>query len=116
MSSLEYCLNKARELPYERNRSRHYAVIVDKRNRIISEAGNSYQKTHPLMSKTSKKLGLLKEYCHAEQLCLVRARGKGIKMYVCRIDSRGNACYSAPCPVCATLIAESNLKAVEFSV
>ena len=115
MSSLEYALQKCREMPYHRNQSRHYAVIVDKRNRIVAEAGNDYRKTHPLMSKTSKKLGLFKEYCHAEQLCIVRARGKGVKMYVVRVDSSGKACYSAPCPVCAVLIAESDLKSVEFS-
>lgn len=113
---LDYCIQKASELPYQKHRSRHYAVIVDKRNRVIAEAGNSYQKTHPLMAKASKKLGMCKEYAHSEMLALVRSRGKGVKMYIARVDSRGNACYSAPCPVCATLIAESSLKAVEFSV
>lgn len=116
MSSLEYCLSKAREIPYKRGEQRHYSVVVDKRGRLISEAANSYTKTHTIMAKTSKRLGLEKEYCHAECLAIVRAKGKGHKIYIARVDAQGKACYSAPCPVCATLIAESNLKAVEFSV
>ena len=115
MSSLEYALQKCREMPYHKNQSRHYAVIVDKRGRLISEASNSYTKTHTVMAKTSKRLGLEKEYCHAECLAIVRAKGKGHKIFIARVDSSGKACYSAPCPVCAVLIAESGLKSVEFS-
>jgi deoxycytidylate deaminase len=90
-------------------------VIVDKRGKIVAEAANDYQKTHPIMAKASKKLGMTKEYCHSEMLALVRAKGKGVKMYISRVDSKGNPCYSAPCPVCAALIAESQIKSVEYT-
>ena len=116
MSNLQYCIEKASELPYKRSESRHYSVVVNKRGKIVGEAANSYTKTHTIMAKTSKRLGLEKEYCHAECLAIVRARGKGHKIYIARVDSRGNACYSAPCPVCAVLIKEAGIKVVEFSV
>lgn len=112
---LDYCIQKASELPYQRHRSRHYCVIVDKRNRIIAEAGNSYQKTHPMMAKASKKLGMCKEYAHSEMLALVRSRGKGVKMYIARVDSNNKPCYSAPCKVCSALIAESQIESVEYT-
>ena len=116
MSSLEYCLQKCREIPYKRGEQRHYSVVVDKRGRLISEAANSYTKTHTIMAKTSKRLGLEKEYCHAECLAIVRAKGKGHKIYIVRVDAKNNACYSAPCPICAVLIKEAGIKVVEFSV
>ena len=116
MSWLDYCIEQCRKTPYKRGEQRHFCAIVDKRGRLISEAANSYTKTHTLMAKASKKLGVQKEFCHAEMLALVRARGKGVKIFVARIDSQGNACYSAPCVVCASLISESQIRSVEFSV
>lgn len=113
---LEYVISKAREIPYVKGQQRHYSVIVDKRNRVVSEASNSYTKTSPVMHKASKRLGLSKEYCHAEQLAIVRSRGKGHKLYVARVDSTGKAVYSAPCEVCSLLLRESHIKSIEFTV
>lgn len=113
---LEYCIEKCREIPYKRGYQRHYSVVVDKRGRLISEASNSYTKTHTIMAKTSKRLGLDKEYCHAECLAIIRAKGKGYKIFIARVDSRGEPCYSAPCPVCGVLIKEAGFKSVEFTV
>lgn len=114
---LDYCIQKAREIPYVRHQQRHYAVVVDGRGRIVSEGSNSYQKTHPQMAKVSKRLGLVKEFCHAEQLALLRAKGRGCKLYVVRVDRNGNPQNSNPCPVCSFLIKESgNIKSVEYTV
>ena len=117
MKYLDYCLQKAREIPYVRHQQRHYAIVVDKRGRIVAEAANSYVKTHPQMAKMSSKLGLDKCFCHAEQLALVRARGKGCKLFVARVDSKNRPVYSSPCRVCAELIKESgHIKSVEFTI
>ena len=113
--NLQYCIDKAKEQTYVRKQSRHYCVIVDKRGKIVAEAANDYLKTHTVMHKASRKLGLEKDYCHSEMLALVRSRGKGVKMFIARVDSQGNACYSAPCIVCASLIAQSQIKSVEFT-
>ena len=117
MNPLDYCLQKASEIPYVKGQQRHYAVVTDKRGKIISESRNLYNKTHPQMARVSKKLGLDKTFCHAEQLALVRARGKGCKLFVARVDSKNRPMYSSPCPVCSVLIEESgHIKSVEFSV
>lgn len=116
--NIQYCLDKAREIPYIKGQSRHWCAIYDKRGKLISEAGNSYCKTHPIMSKTSKKLGLHKEYCHAEVLALLRSKGKGCKLVVVRVDNSGDSVYSKPCIVCETLIMENfpNIKSIEYSI
>lgn len=117
MSNLDYALSKAREIPYKRGYQRHYALVLDKKDRIISEAANSYTRTHTAMARASKKLGMSKLYAHAECLALIRAKGKGCKLVVVRVDAQGNACYSAPCPVCSLLIQEAkHIKSIEYSV
>ena len=113
--SIDYCIQKASELPYQRHRSRHYCIIVDKRGKIVAEGANDYRKTHPMMAKASKKLGMCKEYAHSEMLALVRSRGKGVKMYIARVDANNKPCYSAPCKVCSALIAESQIESVEYT-
>lgn len=112
---LDYCVAMANKTPYKRGYSRHYSVVVDRKGRVVGEAANSYTKTHTLMAKTSKKIGLCKEFCHAEMLAILRARGKGYKIYISRIDAKGNPCYSAPCPVCSILIKEAGIKSIEFT-
>lgn len=106
---LEYCLRKAKEIPYERGKQRHYCVITDKRGRILSEGSNDYSCTHPIMKKTSQRIGLFKEYIHSEVLALVRLKTnkKNLIMYVARVDSEGNPKISKPCPVCSVVIKES---------
>ena len=114
---MEYALSKAREIPYKRGYQRHYALVLDKKDRIISEAANSYTRTHTAMHKASRKLGLCKDFAHAECLALVKAKGKGCKLIVVRVDSKGESCYSAPCPVCSLLIKEAkHIKSVQYSV
>jgi deoxycytidylate deaminase len=115
--SLDYCIQEARKLPRVKDQQRHYAVVVDGKGRVISEGTNSYIKTHTMMHKASRKLGLEKDFCHAEQLALSRARGRGCKLIVVRIDAKAQPCYSEPCPVCKLLIKEAgHIKAVEFTV
>lgn len=116
MNVINKALEKCRQTPYKKGEQRHFCIITDKRGRIVSTAQNSYTKTHTLMAKTSKKLGLEKEFCHAEQLALVRARGKGYKLTVVRIHADGTIANSEPCPVCKELIAQSQIKVVEYTI
>ena len=103
-------------MPYVKGQTRHYAVVVDKRGRVVGEGRNDYLKSHPLMHRTSRKLGLEKDCLHSEALALIRAKGKGNKIYIARVDSKGNPCYSAPCPVCSYLIKEGGISSVEFTI
>lgn len=120
MNPLQYCINRAREQPYIKGQYRHFSVILDKRNRIVSEAANSYTKTNPVMKRAAFRAGIEhKEYLHSEISALSRDKyRRGVKLIVIRIDAKGNLCYSAPCPVCSLHIKENypNIKSVEYSV
>lgn len=105
-------------MPFVKDQKRLYAVVTDKRNRIISEGSNSYIKTHPIQSRAAKQVGLdNKIYCHAELVALIRSKGKGNKLHVARVDSKGTPCNAAPCLICQQLIKEhGNIHSVEFTV
>lgn len=113
--NLAYCVRKARETPYRRGEQRHYSCLVDKKGRIISEGRNSYLKTHTIMHRASRKLGLEKDFIHAEMYCLVMARKAGYKLYVARVDAEGNPANSEPCLVCKSLIDSAGVKVVEYT-
>ena len=86
------------------------AILLDKRNRIISTGVNSYEVTHPkqfyaalIASKKFKTPGLDKKmFLHCELNCLIRARKPGHKLVICRIgghsgiELRNSFC----CPIC----------------
>lgn len=119
MSSLEYALDKARELPYKRGEQRHYAIVLDKKNRIVSEAANSYTKTSPKMAYAANKVGLPEKIClHSEALALFRDKNRlGVKLIVVRVLADGTPANSKPCKVCEFLIKEhKNIMSVEYTV
>lgn len=114
---LDLAIRKAQELPYKKGQSRVYSIITDKRGRIVAQAANDYSRTHPMMHRASRKLGLLKDYCHSEQLAIVRARGRGCKIYVARVGASGQPLPAYPCPVCRELIREAgHIKSIECTL
>lgn len=119
MSSLEYALQKARELPYSRGFQRHYSVVLDRRGRVVSESANSYVKTSPRSFKAASKVGRPEAcYLHSEQRALyLDKRRKGVKLVVVRVNAEGQAVYSEPCEICKEVLKDfPNIKSVEFSV
>lgn len=93
------------------------AIVLDKHDRVIATGVNSYEKTHPMMAKFSKKCGLdEKVYLHAEIQALVRAKGQGYKIYICRIDVDGNTVIAKPCVICNMAIKEAGIKVVEYTL
>lgn len=114
---LQYALTKCKSIPYEKGKARVYCVIRDRRGKIVSEAANSYTRTHPTMHRCSRKLGLVKDYLHAEVLAMLRAKGKGCKLYVARIDAKGSPVPAFPCVVCREAIRlEGSIKSIECTV
>ncbi len=73
------------------------AVLLNKRNRIISSGVNSYEITHTqqfyaavMASKKYKNPSLKKKlYLHAELNCLLKSRNPGHKLVICRIGGHG---------------------------
>ena len=119
MTSIDYCLDKARAIPYRKHRSRHYAVVLDKRGKIVGEGANSYTKTSPKMLEAGSKVGLKdKIYWHAECKAIYSARNlnKAYKLIVVRINSEDKPVYSKPCVLCEALIKEAGVKIIEYSV
>lgn len=116
--SIDYCLQRARELPYIRGQQRHFAAVFCKRGRLVSESANSYLKTSPRAFKAASKLGLNdKCYIHAEMRALwLDKKQKGVKLIVVRIGAKGDPMYSEPCLVCKEVLKDfSNIKFVEYT-
>jgi deoxycytidylate deaminase len=86
------------------------AILLDKRNRVISTGVNSYEITHPqqfyaavMASKKFKNPNLRKKlYLHCEINCLIKARKPGSKLVICRVGGHGGRELrdSFCCPIC----------------
>lgn len=116
--SIDYCLQRAREIPYIRGQQRHFAAVFCKRGRLVSESANSYLKTSPRAFKAALKVGLEhKCFLHAEQRALyLDKKRKGVKLVVVRVGAKGEPMYSEPCPVCKEVLKDfSNIKSVEYT-
>lgn len=116
--SIEYCLKKAGEITYEKGKERIYSCIVDKRGKIIAESANSYVQSHPTQAHYAKKVGRPNAiYLHSEMATLLKARGKGVKLYVARVNRRGDSLLAAPCEICNLALKQSkHIKEVCYSI
>jgi deoxycytidylate deaminase len=102
---IQYCIDQARQLPIVRGHKRLFAVVLDKRNRLVSQGSNSYTKTSSRQYRAAKRVGEPAKQClHAEAVAIFRSQGRGVKLIVARVDAEGNACMSKPCRVCCELI------------
>lgn len=104
---LEYALEKA-NLINSGGKQRIYAVAVDRKGRVLAEAYNQYQKSHPKQFYYAAKTNNDRRvFLHAEMLCIIRAlkTGKKIKtLYVARAGQNGQAMLASPCPVCTLML------------
>lgn len=119
MSSLQYAIQKASEIPYRRGFQRHYCIILDKRGRKLAESANSYSKTSPKMLRAARKVGNDQAiYWHAECKAIYSLRNpeKAYKLIVVRIDAKNQPVNSAPCIICSTLMKSIGIKVVEHTV
>lgn len=86
------------------------AILLDKRNKVISAGVNSYEITHTqqfyaavMASKKYKNPSLKKKlFLHAELNCILKARKPGYKLVICRIGGHGGTELrdSFCCPIC----------------
>ena len=116
---ISYAIAKVCQTPYKKGQQRHYAVITDKRERVLAEGENSYTKTSPKMKRAGERVGLPdKVFWHAECKAIysLKEGAKAYKIVVVRVDSEGNPVNSAPCPLCQALIKEAGIKVVEYTV
>lgn len=115
---IDYVIDKAREMDYVQGQKRIYAIVVDKKDNILTEGYNSYTKTHPLQAHYANMVDLPeKVFLHAEISALVKVRyGKPYKLYIARVDAYGNTMLAAPCPICQEAIKQAGIKSVEYTV
>lgn len=115
---IDVAIEKAKMLPVIRGRQRVYTIITDKAGRVISEAANSYDKTHPKQKRYSLLAGCSehKIYLHSELRALIAAKGNEHHMYIARVGADGKQLPAFPCAACKIAISESNVKTVECTV
>ena len=93
------------------------ATILDKRNRVIATAVNSFSKTHPTQLRYAMRCGEpFKSFLHAEILALIRAKGRGHKIVVERYNKAGEPVLAKPCPICMLAIKEAGIERIEFTL
>lgn len=104
---LEYALEKLKE-HNSGGRVNVYAVLTTKRGLILSEGGNLYLKSHPVVKHYANVTRQHDNKCflHAEIRTLIAYRGKHkhLKLYVASKDRNGNVRNAKPCPICSAYI------------
>lgn len=102
---IDYCIQKANKIPYRKGQERIYACITDKRGKVVAEAPNSYSCSHPTQYHYAKKVGRPEAiYLHAEMATMLKAKGRGVKMYVARVNRKGKPLLAAPCEICNLML------------
>lgn len=122
MSTLDYCLRKASEIPYQRGYQRVYSCVVDRKGNVLGEGPNFYGRSHPKQKEYSLKAGLdpWRCYLHSEVYSLLQAakrNPKHCKLIVARVGSNGRALDAKPCASCSIAIREAGfIKEISYSV
>jgi deoxycytidylate deaminase len=102
------------------------AILLDKRNRVIASATNSYVKTHPIQYWAAQNAAKIwgdntlteKIYVHSETAVLVKAKEDAHTIVVCRVGGHGGKELrdARPCRICSTLIQNhSTIQHVHYS-
>ncbi len=96
-----------------------YAVAIDNRRRIIAEAGNSYDKSHPLQAHYASKVNQSKKiYPHAEILLLAmlyKLNKKAKAIFIARVDKNGNDMLAKPCSICYPALLTSGIDEIYWT-
>ena len=118
-SKIERARMFASKLPFHKGEQRVWAVITDKRGKILSEAGNNYRKSSPVMKKFGQQAGYPeKEFWHAECRAIhnLPYGSAPYKISVARVNRDGDLLPSNPCPVCRAAIRKINIEVVECKI
>lgn len=102
------------------------AILLDKKNRIIASATNSYVKTHPVQYWAAQNAAKIwgdqdlskKVYLHAEIKTLISAKEDSHTIVICRVGGHGGKELrdSKPCRICTHYILNcSTIQHVHYS-
>jgi deoxycytidylate deaminase len=95
------------------------ATCYDKRGRVISQAVNSYRKTHPLMAHFAKLSGRPDAvYLHAEVAALLKCSDDRPPHHIKieRYKKDGSPGLAKPCPACELAIKAWGVKLVTYTM
>lgn len=99
--------------------SRRYditALAYNRKGKLIAVGKNSYEKTHPLQAKFSRRAGRSAAiYLHAELAACLKAREPVHRIVVARYDKKGRPVNAKPCPACQLALKFFNVKEVEHT-
>jgi deoxycytidylate deaminase len=90
------------------------AILLSKKNRVISAGVNSYVRTHPVQNWAAKNAAKIfnepglgkKIFGHAEIISLIKAKEDADTIVVCRLGGPGKKqlSMSRPCKICTHYI------------
>ncbi|MNQ25267.1 Cytidine and deoxycytidylate deaminase zinc-binding region [compost metagenome] len=118
--TLQKAIDGARAIPYVKGQQRHFALVTDKRGKVIGSGANSYSRTHTISFKHGKAQGNIEKcYIHAEQQAIIRSLKSSVKekhLYVARVYANGEPAPSMPCEICMSFIRSvGNIKSISFT-
>jgi tRNA(Arg) A34 adenosine deaminase TadA len=94
------------------------AIIYDKKGRVLSIGQNDYEKTHPMMFKYGKQVGMPERiYLHAEIAAITRCidMKKAHRMLITRFTKDGKPALAKPCPICESAIKATKIQIVDYT-
>lgn len=94
------------------------AIIVDKKNKILSIGLNQYNKSHPLQKEYAKKYdNENKIYLHAELASLIGLPyGKvPYAIYIARTGANGEPRICKPCKICTKAIQDYKIEKIYYT-
>lgn len=113
--TLRTLLNKLNNLDDIKGQHKVGAVILDRKNNVLSIGYNSYIKTHPKQYIYNKHINPTRIFLHAEIDALVRCRGEPYTMIVARIGKDSKVRLAKPCKGCFNAIKDTKVKKVFFT-
>jgi len=96
------------------------AIIKNRKGEVISIGKNSYIKTHPIMIKLARGIGIFdskKVYLHAEVDAIIKLKdlSKAYSIEIYRYHKKSNIYVtSEPCQVCMSAIKHTPIKLVKY--
>lgn len=89
------------------------AIIVDKRDRILSFGFNSYIKSSPLMKYYATRVGEINKIFNHGEIDAIKHlpyNSKPFAIYVARINFNGKQLLGKPCRICQLALRELGIK------
>lgn len=117
---MEYAIAKCKQMPYHNKYVRVYAVVTNRRNKIIAEASNDYKSSCKIQRKYARFINSEKVFSHAECQALNTIHPRHLdqvyKIYIARVYKDGSLANACPCSICSAAIKDFGISIVEHTI